>query len=56
MLLEGGPEAFDVLVGALLWTGQKNIAIELLKQEEAAQVDDENAARVLFQIVQYFCN
>ena len=44
LLLEGGPEAFDVFVGALLWTDQKKIAIELLKQEE------EKAVQVLFPI------
>ena len=51
ILTEGGPTAFGVLVGALVETGHKNIAYELLEQEEAALVDDENAARVLFPII-----
>ena len=50
LLLEGGPTAFDVFVGALLWTDQKNIAIELLKQEDAAAVEEEKAVQVLFPI------
>ena len=46
ILTEGGPTVFGVFDGALVETGHKNIADELLEQ-----VDDENAARVLFSIV-----
>ena len=46
MLAERGPTAFDIFVGALRVNGQLDLAMELEKQE--------NDARVLFPIVQYF--
>ena len=56
MLPEGGPNAFDVFVDVLRFTGQSRFGYPLLKQDCDARVEERKAARVLFPIVQYFCN
>ena len=52
ILPESGPKAFGAFINALLLTGQLEIMIELLSQENDAR-EEKDAAQVLFPIYIY---